>query len=186
MFKHTPKRQCIVIVGPPNTGKSYFVFSLIHFLQGKVVSFMNHRSHFWLQPLGDCKIGFLDDATDACWHYIDTFMRNGLDGTPVCLDSKHKNPVQITLPPLFITSNYEVDKDERYYYLHSRLQVFRFNRKMPLDGQGNPVYAINDATWNCFFTKLEKQLDLCRNSDTSDGESGRPFRCVAGESSAAL
>ena len=186
MFKNTPKRQCIVIVGPPNTGKSYFIFTLIHFLQGKVVSFMNHRSHFWLQPLGDCKVGFLDDATDACWQYIDTFMRNGLDGTPVCLDSKHKTPVQITLPPLFITSNHEVDKDEKYYYLHSRLQVFRFNRKMPLDGQGNPVYAINDATWNCFFTKLEKQLDLCRNLDHSDGESGRPFRCIAGEPSAAL
>ena len=185
MFKNTPKKQCIVFTGPPNTGKSYFVFSLIHFLEGKVVSFMNAKSHFWLQPLGDCKFGFLDDATDACWTFIDTFMRNGLDGTPVCLDSKHKNPTQIRLPAMFITSNIDIDKESKYHYLHSRLTVFHFHRKMPLDGQGNPLYPITDADWNSFFTKLEKQLDISR-PEPENGEPERAFRCCAGEPAATL
>lgn len=186
MFKNTPKRQCIVFTGPPNTGKSYFVFSLINFLQGKVVSFMNAKSHFWLQPLADTKFGFLDDATDACWTFIDTYMRNGLDGTPVCLDSKHRNPIQIRLPALFITSNVDVDKESKYSYLHSRLRVFHFHKKMPLDGHGNPLYPITDANWNSFFTKLEKQLDICRSPESDNGESERPFRCCAGEPAGTL
>ncbi|ANG08953.1 E1 [Human papillomavirus 186] len=181
MFKNTPKKQCIVFTGPPNTGKSYFVFSLINFLQGKVVSFMNAKSHFWLQPLADCKFGFLDDATDACWTFIDTYMRNGLDGTPVSLDSKHKNPMQIRLPALFVTSNVEVDKEVKYQYLHSRLTVFNFSRKMPLDGHGNPLYPITDASWNSFFTKLDKQLDISRSPEPDHGEPERAFRCCAGE-----
>lgn len=185
MFKSIPKRQCIVITGPPNTGKSYFCFSLIHFLQGKVVSYMNHKSHFWLQPLSDCKIGFLDDATFSCWQFIDMYLRNAFDGTPVCLDSKHKNPMQMKLPAMFITSNIEVNKEQQFYYLHSRLQVFHFPRKMPLDDDGNPVYIINDASWNSFFRKLEKQLDISRTED-KDGEPERALRCFAGESTPTL
>lgn len=182
MFKNVPKRQCIVITGPPNTGKSYFCFSLVQFLQGKVVSFMNHKSHFWLQPLGDSKVGFLDDATFPCWQFIDLYLRNGFDGTPVCLDSKHKNPIQIRLPAMFITSNFEVDKEQQFYYLHSRLKVFHFPRQMPLDDNGNPLYEITDANWKSFFIKLEKQLDLSRTTESSNGEPDRTFRCVAGES----
>ncbi|AEM24623.1 replication protein [Human papillomavirus 139] len=186
MFHNVPKKQCIVITGPPNTGKSYFCFGLVHFLEGKVVSFMNHKSHFWLQPLKECKIGFLDDATFTCWQFIDTFMRNALDGTPVCIDSKHSNPVQMKLPPMLITSNVEVEKEQQFYYLHSRLQVFNFPRKMPLDENGNPVYKITDASWNSFFRKLEKQLDICRSTDPKDGDSERALRCFAGESANAI
>ncbi|ANG08995.1 E1 [Human papillomavirus 193] len=181
MFKNIPKKQCIVITGPPNTGKSYFCFSLVHFLQGKVVSFMNHQSHFWLQPLSECKVGFLDDASFACWQFIDTNLRNGFDGTPVCLDSKHKNPMQMRLPAMFITSNIIVDKEQQFYYLHSRLQTFHFPRVMPLDENGKPVYEITDASWNSFFRKLEKQLDLKRTTESTDGEPERAFRCFAGE-----
>lgn len=181
MFKNIPKRQCIVITGPPNTGKSYFCFSLVSFLQGKVVSFMNHRSHFWLQPLSDCKVGFLDDATFPCWQFIDVNLRNGFDGTPVCLDSKHKNPMQMRLPAMFITSNVEVDKEQQFCYLHSRLQVFKFPRVMPVDDNGNPLYEITDANWKSLFIKLEKQLDLCRPTDSNNGEPDRAFRCFAGE-----
>ena len=181
MFHNIPKKQCIVITGPPNTGKSYFCFSLVNFLQGRVVSFMNHKSHFWLQPLKECKVGFLDDATFVCWQFIDTYMRNALDGTPVSLDSKHSNPIQMKLPSLFITSNVEVHKEQQFYYLHSRLQVFSFPRNMPLDDNGKPVYEITDANWNSFFRKLEKQLEISRPLDNTNGEPGRAFRCFAGE-----
>ncbi|ATQ38263.1 E1 [Gammapapillomavirus 7] len=186
MFHGLPKKQCIVITGPPNTGKSYFCFSLVNFLQGRVISFMNHKSHFWLQPLKDCKMGFLDDATFPCWQFIDVYMRNALDGTPISLDSKHNNPVQIKLPCLLITSNIEVDKEQQFQYLHSRLKVFSFPNKMPLNDNGTPVYEITDASWNSFFRKLEKQLEISKSLDNSDGESGRAFRCFAGESANAV
>ena len=186
MFKGIPKKQCIVITGPPNTGKSYFCVSLVTFLRGKVVSFMNHKSHFWLQPLAEGKVGFLDDATHACWQFIDIHMRNGFDGNPVCLDSKHKNPTQMRLPALFITTNVEVDKEDQYYYLKSRLQVFNFPNVMPLDDLGNPVYEITDSSWNSFFRRLEKQLDICRPTESNDGDPDRAFRCFRGESASTI
>ena len=57
---------------------------------------------------------------------------------------------------------------------------------MPLDGHGNPLYPITDANWNSFFTKLEKQLDICRSPESDNGESERPFRCCAGEPAGTL
>ena len=186
MFKNIPKKQCIVITGPPNTGKSYFCFSLVQFLQGKVVSFMNHKSHFWLQPLQESKVGFLDDATFTCWQFIDVYLRNAFDGTPFCLDSKHKNPVQMRLPAMFITSNIQIDKEQQFHYLHSRLQTFHFPRTMPLDDNGNPLYEITDSSWNSFFRRLEKQLDLTRPTDSRNGEPDRTLRFFAGESASTV
>ncbi|ATQ38695.1 E1, partial [Gammapapillomavirus 19] len=62
-LKCIPKKNCIVIYGPPDTGKSYFAFSFMKFIRGKVVSYLNRCSQFWLQPLLDTKVGFMDDAT---------------------------------------------------------------------------------------------------------------------------
>ena len=70
LFKRIPKKNCILIFGPPDTGKSFFCFSLMKFLQGKVISFVNRNSNFWLQPLIDCKVALLDDATFNCWQYL--------------------------------------------------------------------------------------------------------------------
>lgn len=178
MFKKVPKRNTIVFSGKPNSGKSYFSYSLMSFLEGKVVSHMNSKSQFWLQPLTDAKFGLIDDATDACWQFMDVYMRSALDGNEISVDCKHKNAMQVKLPSLFITTNVPVDKEVQYSYLHSRLQVFYFNREMPLDSSGNPVYEINDKTWASFFIRLEKQLDLTR---PEDGKPDRAFRCSAGE-----
>lgn len=65
-----PKKNCILIYGPPNTGKSAFTMSLIKVLHGRVISFVNSKSHFWLQPMSESKIALLDDATDPCWTYM--------------------------------------------------------------------------------------------------------------------
>ena len=89
--------------------------------------------------------------------------------------------MQMRLPAMFITSNVEVDKEQQFCYLHSRLQVFKFPRVMPVDDNGNPLYEITDANWKSLFIKLEKQLDLCRPTDSNNGEPDRAFRCFAGE-----
>ena len=178
-FKQIPKKQAILIHGPPDTGKSYFAFSMVKFLRGKVVSYVNKSSQFWLSPLSDCKIGFLDDATHPCWSYMDQNMRNALDGNPMCIDLKHRAPQQLKLPPMMITSNVDVLKEPTLLYLHSRLMSFEFANKMPFDSYGNPIYEINDKHWKCFFRRLAKQLDLSIEEDNEPIRPERAFKCTA-------
>ncbi|APR72335.1 E1 [Bos taurus papillomavirus 23] len=172
-----PKRNCMVIFGPPNTGKSMFIMSLMRTLKGRVLSFVNSRSHFWLQPLNAAKIAVLDDATKATWTYIDTYLRNGLDGTPVSLDLKHRAPMQICFPPLIITTNIDVGKDPTYVYLHSRIMCFEFANAFPLDENGKPALILNELSWKSFFERLSLQLELTDPDDEEDGEPASPFRC---------
>lgn len=174
----TPKKNCIVFYGPPDTGKSYFTYALLKLLKGKVVSLMNKNSQFLLQPLTDCKIGLLDDVTYAGWLFIDTHMRTALDGNSICVDSKHKAPTQMKLPPLIVTSNHNVKDDSTLMYLHSRLHCICFPNKMPLTEKGEPVFQITDYTWKCFFRKLSNQLDLTL-PEKEDGVAGREVQCSA-------
>ena len=179
-FKGIPKKNCVVFYGPPDTGKSYFVFAFMRFIRGKVISFVNRGSHFWLQPLMDTKVGFLDDATHPCWEYIDINLRNALDGNSISIDSKHRAPVQLKLPPLCITTNCDVKADNTLLYLHSRLECIKFPNKMPFADDGKPLYEITDNTWASFFRKFGSQLELIREEDT-DGDSAnldRSFRCT--------
>ncbi|AEM24609.1 replication protein [human papillomavirus 137] len=179
LFKQLPKKNCLLIHGKPDTGKSYFCYSLVQFLKGKVVSPMNRASVFWLQPLVDTKIGFIDDVTMACWLFMDTNMRNALDGNVVCIDNKHKAPLQIKLPPLLLTSNIDVKKEPTLFYLHNRLMSFEFPNIMPFTADGKPVYTITHKHWTCFFRKLAKQLDLSTEDNNESNGSEKPFRCTA-------
>nr|AYA94514.1 MAG: E1 protein [Human papillomavirus] len=182
-LKSIPKKNCMVFYGPSDTGKSYFCHSLIRFLRGKVISFMNRGSHFWLSPLADGKIGLLDDCTFQCWQHIDVNMRGALDGNEVCIDSKHKTPIQITLPPMMITTNFDVEKEESFMFLKSRLQIFYFPNRIPVNEDGSLVYTINNETWKCFFRKFATHLDLTPREDLQNesGRSDKSFRCTSGE-----
>lgn len=177
-LKGTPKKSCILIYGPPDTGKSLFCFSLIRFLRGKVVSYVNRSSTFWLQPLKDCKIGFMDDVTYIAWTYVDQNLRNALDGNPVSLDAKHRAPQQMRLPPLLVTSNINVHNEPTLMYLHSRIQGFEFPNKLPMSETGEPLYTFTDVTWKSFFQKLGRQLDLTEPEE-DNGNPCRSFRCTA-------
>nr|AXU25205.1 E1 protein [Human papillomavirus] len=181
-LKGVPKKHCIVIWGPPDTGKSLFCFSLVHFLRGKVISFVNSNSQFWLSPLTEGKIGFIDDATYKCWLYFDVNLRNGLDGNPMSVDAKHKHPMQMKLPPLLVTTNLNIMEDNTFMYLRSRLKCFCFPNKLPISDQGELPYEITDATWACFFRKFESHLELNQEDGAKGGNPGildRAFRCTA-------
>ncbi|AOP12497.1 E1 [Canis familiaris papillomavirus 19] len=179
MLDGTPKKQCLLIYGPPDTGKSWFCFSLLSFLHGKVVSFVNSRSHFWLSPLADCKIGMLDDATYPCLSFIDMNMRSAFDGNYVSVDCKHKNPVQIKLPPMLVTSNIDLKAEPTLQYLHSRFTCLEFPRKFPINPDGSPVFSLTSSVWKAFFQKLHHQLGLDPEEEANDGEPGQTFRCTA-------
>lgn len=185
-LKGTPKHNCIVIQGPPNTGKSQFAMSLIRFLQGCIISYVNSGSHFWLQPLEDAKIALLDDATYGCWTYIDQYLRNFLDGNPCSIDRKHRSLLQIVCPPLIITSNINPKEDANLMYLHSRVTVFQFPNAFPFDPNGNPVYALNDVNWKNFFSTTWSRLDLEEEEDKENGDPMSSFKCVPGENTRLL
>lgn len=187
-FKGIPKKQCLVFYGPSDTGKSYFCHSLINFLKGKVVSIMNKASTFWLQPLLECKIGFIDDCTLSGWYYLDNNMRGALDGNTVCIDSKHRAPTQLKLPPMLITTNVHIEEDDSLKFIRSRLQLFYFPNKFPVNEDGSLVYEITNDTWTCFFRKLANQIDLTPQEELQD-ESGRfdkTLRCTAGKNNGSV
>ncbi|AVZ46185.1 E1 [Chipapillomavirus 2] len=178
LLKRIPKRTCICIVGPPDTGKSAFCLSLLGFFGGKVISFTNHKSQFWLQPLADTRLALLDDATRTTWDYMDAFLRNALDGNTICLDVKHKAPMQIRCPPLLITSNININDDDRWRYLTSRVYVVEFKSPFPFNEEGEPVYQLTEVNWKCFFKRLWSRLDLSDQEDEGDdGEPEKAFRC---------
>lgn len=179
-LKGVPKKNCIVISGPPNTGKSMFCMSLIGFLKGRVLSYANSKSHFWMQPLSETKVGLIDDATRSTWDYIDTYLRNALDGNPVSVDCKYRAPMQIKCPPLLITTNEDVMTNDRWKYLHSRMVTFYFKHSMPLDSTGTPQYNFTDSHWKSFFKRLQRPLDLSEDEGEEDnGEPNQPFKCSA-------
>lgn len=178
-----PKKNCICIYGPPNSGKSMFCVSLMRFMRGAVLSYVNSASHFWLQPLLSAKVALLDDATGPCWTYIDVYMRNMLDGNPLSIDQKHKAPVQATCPPMLITSNINITENDTYKYLHSRVKCFHFPCPLQLGADGRPTILLNDACWKDFFHKFERALELEppqeEEDEVEDGGSQRTFRCSA-------
>lgn len=176
-LKGVPKKNCIAFIGQPNTGKSLFTNSLTSFLKGKVLSFANSASHFWLSPLTETKMALIDDATHACLKYCDTYLRNFLDGYSVCVDRKHRTSVQIKAPPLLLTSNIDIQAEDKYSYLQSRVQCFYFNEKCPVDEEGRPVFNISDADWKSFFERLWERLELSDQEEEGDDGSPGTFIC---------
>lgn len=187
-LKLIPKKQCLVFCGPSNTGKSFFATSLIRFFKGKVISYANSTSQFWISPLHNAKLGLLDDATEQCWNYLDIFLRSGLDGNEVSIDLKHKNLVQMKLPPLLITSNVDVRTIDKYRHLCTRLRFFDFGREFPLDA-GEPLYKIDNIAWASFFRRFWNHLILSDQEDSEEengADSQRSFRVSSRSNSGPL
>lgn len=175
-----PKKNCIVFWGPPNTGKSMFCMSLIKFLKGRVICYVNSKSQFWLQPLADAKIGLLDDATKPCWDYIDANLRNALDGNPISIDLKHKAPFQMKCPPLLVTTNLNVWSEERWKYLRSRTSCFCFASEFPINEDGSPGFLLNDNSWASFFERFWTHLELSdQEEEREDGQYQQGLRVCA-------
>lgn len=173
-LRRVPKKSCICFWGPPNTGKSMFAYSLCRFLKGRTITFANHGSQFWLSPLLDAKVGLLDDVTMTAWRYFDQYLRGGLDGNDVCVDAKHRQPVQTKFPPMLLTSNTDLKSEDSLKYLHSRVTTFHFPETMPVH-LGETKFAFDDACWKSFFRRFWKHLQLSDQED-DDEPTERPLR----------
>lgn len=193
-LQRKPKKSTLCFVGVPDSGKTMICMSLIEFLQGKVLSFGNRFSTFWLQPLVDCKAACIDDVTIPCWDYIDCYMRNALDGNVICVDCKHKAPVQMKCPPLLLSSNYDPREVEgyqggcKYQYLLSRLKILLFNRPIPILEGGRPRFLVQAADWRSFFYKFQSDLGISLEGlDYGEcTEDGSDSGSIAGERSDSL
>lgn len=181
MLHRVPKKCCMCIMGPTNTGKSMFAMSLIKFFEGQVLSFYCSRSHFWLQPLANCRLALLDDAHWATWDYLDQNLRNGLDGNPIQIDCKNKVPIQIDCPPLLITTNYDFRKGRQagdpldepkpqriYKYLKSRVRVYEFVKPL-VTSSGNTKWVVDPSDWKQFFIRYAQALGLEDIEDKTNG-----------------
>ncbi|ABX61087.1 E1 [Francolinus leucoscepus papillomavirus 1] len=190
-LKGRPKKSTIAIVGVPDSGKSMFCMSLNQFLDGRVLSFSNSKSHFWLQPLSEAKTALIDDLTRPAWDYLDIYLRNALDGNPISIDCKHRAPMQIKCPPLLLTSNVDPRAPDStgcagYKYLTNRIAFITFGRPIPLR-DGAPRFLIEPGDWKAFFDKFQVELDLTlQKYDCGErspaSEAGEP----AGEGSGAV
>ncbi|AHI45083.1 putative E1 [Equus asinus papillomavirus 1] len=169
-LRGVPKKSCMVFWGPSDTGKSQFCSSLTRFLGGKHLSYVNAKSHFWLSPLAEARFAFLDDATTATWNYFDVYMRNFLDGYPVCIDRKHRHAVECKAPPMLVTTNLDMGNDTRWPYLQSRLTLFSFKNPFPLDEQNRPLFKLTDENWASFFTRLWGRLELSDQEDEGEDD----------------
>ncbi|QBR99475.1 E1 [Gull papillomavirus 1] len=165
-LKGRPKKSTIAILGVPDSGKTMFTMSLMKFMDGRILNYANSKSHFWLQPLLECKAAAIDDVTFPCWDYINLYLRPALDGTSICIDCKHRAPVQAKCPPLILTSNYDPRDvtgagEERYVYkyLFSRISFICFNRVIPQVG-GRPRFLVLPEHWRSFLLKYKAELDL--------------------------
>ncbi|QGF19307.1 early protein E1 [Tadarida brasiliensis papillomavirus 1] len=186
-LKAKPKKQCICIHGPSNSGKSTFANSIMKFLNGKVISYANANSQFWISPLRDAKVGLLDDVTINCWRHMDIYFRTALDGHPISLDMKHKNLVQMRLCPLMITSNIDISNMDEFKHLASRIVFFEFPKEFPLE-KGSPVFELSNETWCSFFRQFWGHLDLSDQEEYSDdgGEPQQSFRVTADKNTGSL
>lgn len=159
-----PKKSTIAIIGVPDSGKTMFSMSLIKFLEGRVLNYANSKSHFWLQPLADCKAAVIDDVTMPCWDYLNLYMRNAMDGNSICIDCKYRAPLQMKCPPLLLTSNYDPrtvgeGDNQPYKYLFSRMSFLCFNRVIPQTG-GTPRFLVQPSDWRSFLIKYQQELGL--------------------------
>ncbi|AHJ81404.1 putative early E1 protein [Rhinolophus ferrumequinum papillomavirus 1] len=168
------KKSCMVFWGVPDSGKSMLAMSLLHFLKGRVITFANSTSQFWLSPLIDAKLGLMDDVTNQGWTYIDVYLRGALDGNSVSIDSKHRHPTQLKFPPMLMTTNVNVLGEPCYRYLHSRLEGFHFPEPIPLKEDGTPVFELTDQSWKSFFGRFWTQLEL--SDQEEDGDSQQSLR----------
>ena len=85
-------------------------------------------------------------------------------------------------PPLLITSNISLKKENRYLYLHSRIYEFEFPNKFPFDSNDKPLFKLTDQSWASFFKRLWTQLELSDQEDEGEnGSSQRSFQCTTRE-----
>lgn len=183
-LRGVPKRNALCFIGPSNTGKSMFTNTLLSLLRGRVLNYLNHGSHFWLTPLTETRVALIDDVTAPCLQYIDTHLRNCLDGYVVHLDRKFKSSLQVKCPPLLLTTNIDFPSIDKYCYLNSRIRCFYFNEQCPVDDNGEAVLKLTAGDWKHFFQKLWSRLDLTDQDTDDDGSSGT-FVCTARSSNAA-
>lgn len=161
LFKTNKKKNCFIIQGPSNTGKTTFIRGLINFFNwGEITSgghFMfqncvNKELLIWEEPL----IG--PDYVELC--------KRAFEGMDTQVSVKFKAPQTMYRTPIIITTN----KDIWHYSsadklaLSNRCFIYHFNRSVEDYKQG---YRISDRSHKLFYsticTILEQSIEDCQH-----------------------
>lgn len=102
-----PKRNCLVILSPPNAGKNWFVESVLSYYLnvGQIPRIINRTDSFPFQDVCNKRVAFWDEPhyeKDAVNHLLNLFA-----GNCFAANVKHKDCVVISVTPIIVCTNDE-------------------------------------------------------------------------------
>lgn len=168
VIRGTMKKSVICFSGVQNSGKSTFVNYILQLFKGRFISFTPTPSSFWLQPAVGLKLVAVDDVPFDFWAYADSHLRPAFDGTQITIDIKYQAPHTGRLPPMLITTNLDIPKDERMKYLLNRIKFFDCPKSL-LDSNRLAQFAFGVEDLAAWFKFWKENLDLeFEDTDTED------------------
>ncbi|QKR71895.1 E1 [Wels catfish papillomavirus 1] len=151
------KKSVVCFVGPGNCGKSMIADAMIEFLNGARLTW-HESNQFWKQGAIGKRFVMLDDVTPCCWKDLDARERRALDGGVVCINKKFCEPCEMKMPPMLLTSNYDVRGNSDFEYLCNRITFLTFNTPFKVTPKPEEIVEPKDiAAWT---KKYLDSLDL--------------------------
>lgn len=122
--KSHPKKNCICLLGPSNTGKSAFISGLKQcVVWGEIVN----GQTFMFEGLCDTVLGFWEEP--LCSPEAAEKTKQVLEGMPCSIPVKYKKPFMLPRTPIFITTNHDLWRyctaEEQAF--KNRMWIFEFH-----------------------------------------------------------
>lgn len=149
------KKSVICIFGPGNSGKSTFADALIEVLKGVRLCWDDNNS-FWKQAAIGKRYCLLDDVTMQCWRGLDSKERRSFDGGIVAVNKKFCEATEMKMPPLILTSNYDIRANEDFVFLVNRVTFIHF----PKSFSGNSEAVLQPADIAAYLLRHRGSLDF--------------------------
>lgn len=107
MNKVLPKKNCLMVIGEPQAGKTYLLSSIAKSaIYYSTVQSISGKSSFELQDMLDTRCALINEPliTDATFET----MKNVLEGQPVTIDKKFKAGSTLHRTPCFVATNFNL------------------------------------------------------------------------------
>lgn len=169
IIKGTMKKSVICFTGVQNSGKSTLVGYFLNIFKGRFISYSPSPSSFWLQPAIGLKLVAIDDVPGDFWAYADAHLRPAFDGTQITIDVKYQAPHSGRLPPLLLTTNIDVPKDDKMKYLLNRITFFDCPISL-LDSNRLERFAFGLEDVACWIQFYQENLGVELFDDSEDDQ----------------
>ena len=167
--KRLPKKNSLAIIGPPGSGKTYFLKSLTNLVWnvGYIESNINKNSNFPFENLYNRYLGVINEFN--CSESQRENCKEVFEGNGVCIAVKYKNRTCIPRIPIFVTSNNNFLDDmgaiDREAFQH-RMYVEYWQQQPWLKELMLQLHPLvwqrleNEQIWNEPTTSIDDVLDL--------------------------